>query len=72
MTETDRAILRAASLSAPDRVRAADALGISPTRFHQRLTVLIETRAVAEEYPTLVSRLRRVQQGRRRARASRW
>jgi hypothetical protein len=34
-------------------------LGLSPTRYYQRLNVLIDTRAALEHDPMLVARLRR-------------
>ncbi|MFW6188033.1 MAG: DUF3263 domain-containing protein [Actinomycetota bacterium] len=34
-------------------------LGLSPTRYYQRLNVLIDTRAALEHAPMLVDRLRR-------------
>lgn len=40
----------------------------SPTRFHQRLSALIELPAAEVEYPTLVRRLRRVRDARARSR----
>lgn len=71
LTDDDRAILEAASLPAAARTRAADRLGISPTRFHQRLVTLLETREAVETYPSLVNRQRRLLERRRRARGAR-
>lgn len=68
MTDDDRAILESAALPAAARTRAADRLGISPTRFHQRLVQLLETEAALAQYPSLVNRQRRLQQVRRDAR----
>ncbi|RCK68317.1 DUF3263 domain-containing protein [Desertihabitans brevis] len=68
MTDEDRQILAASALPPAGRIRAADRLGISPTRLHQRLNQLIDSREALEHNPTLVNRLRRVREARRRAR----
>lgn len=69
MTDLDVAVLEA-ELTRPgmtegQRTEAARGLGLSSTRYAQRLNRLLDDPAAVEAYPVLVNRLRRVRAGRR-------
>lgn len=61
--ETDRQILAIENLQwkyqGAKEMEIRRRLGLSPTRYYQRLNVLIDTRAALEHDPMLVARLRR-------------
>ncbi len=61
--ETDREILAIENLQwkyqGAKEMEIRRRLGLSPTRYYQRLNVLIDTRAALEHDPMLVARLRR-------------
>lgn len=44
--------------------------GISATRYYQLLDALLDDAAAEQEWPTVVRRLRRVREGRRRVRSA--
>lgn len=69
MTDLDVAVLEA-ELARPgmtegQRTTAALQLGLSSTRYAQRLNRLLDDPAAVETYPVLVNRLRRVRAARR-------
>lgn len=71
LTTTDAAILsleRAHWKHAGTKEDAMLELGLSPTRYYQRLSALIDTEEAMAADPLLVKRLRRLRDSRRRAR----
>jgi hypothetical protein len=74
LTETDRAVLefaRGPRLAARVAARAPHLLGLSPTRYFQLLSQLLDRPEAAAAEPELVAGLRAVQDERRRLRQSR-
>ncbi|WP_461745598.1 DUF3263 domain-containing protein [Kocuria sp. U4B] len=63
LDETDRQILAIENMQwkyqGAKEMEIRRRLGLSPTRYYQRLNVLIDTRAALEHAPMLVDRLRR-------------
>ncbi len=63
LDETDRRILAIENMQwkyqGAKEMEIRRRLGLSPTRYYQRLNVLIDTRAALEHDPMLVDRLRR-------------
>lgn len=69
MTDLDVAVLEAElarpSMTEGQRTTVALGLGLSSTRYAQRLNRLLDDPAAVEAYPVLVNRLRRVRAARR-------
>lgn len=65
LTELDEAILDAATLPTPARIRFAADHGMSSPRFHQRLLHLIEMPEAEVSRPAMVHRLQRIREKRR-------
>lgn len=65
LTELDEAILDAATLPMPARLRFAADHGMSSPRFHQRLLHLIQTPEAEVARPAMVHRMQRIMEKRR-------
>lgn len=68
LTDLDVAILEAATLPSPARLRFAADHGMTSPRFHQRLLHLIDDPEAVKARPTLVYRLQRLRERHRQAR----